>query len=161
MRLIWRGLSCKLPVTIPRPNGPKASLNGAYLNTASLRDVDLQLSNLRGAYLSGADLTGANLQGAALSGADLSRAYLTGAFLRDARLTGVDLRMADLRAADLSGVALEHLHSIAGADFTLVQGLSEANKALLCSRPPSELDVWNAYTRRTTRESLDANHTSL
>jgi hypothetical protein len=51
---------------------------------------------------------------------------------------------------------MEHLQSIAGADFTLAQGLTEATKAMLKSRPYSELDVWNAYTRTTTRESLSA-----
>jgi hypothetical protein len=62
---------------------------------------------------------------------------------------------ADLRAADLSGVEIEHLHSIAGADFSLVQGLSEANRAKLLSRSSAELDVWNPYTRQTTRQSLE------
>jgi uncharacterized protein YjbI with pentapeptide repeats len=90
-----------------------------------------------------------------LSGADLHRAYLTGAFLKDARLTNCDLRMVDLRAANLSGVEFEHLGSIAGADFSLVQGLSDNARAMLKSRPPAELDVWNSFTRRTTRESLE------
>jgi hypothetical protein len=49
---------------------------------------------------------------------------------------------------------MEHLQSIAGADFTLAQGLSEANRAKLLSRSSAELDVWNPYTRRTTRQSL-------
>lgn len=96
------------------------------------------------------------MQGAALSGADLTKAYLTGACLRNARLTGADLRDADLRATDLCDAEMEHLQSIAGADFTLAQGLTEATKAMLKSRPYSELDVWNAYTRTTTRESLSA-----
>jgi uncharacterized protein YjbI with pentapeptide repeats len=119
-----------------------ANLAGAFLCTANLRNADLAGVNLRGGYLSGADLTGANLQDAALSGADLHRAYLTGA-------------MVDLRAANLSGVEFEHLGSIAGADFSLVQGLSDNARAMLKSRPPAELDVWNSFTRRTTRESLE------
>ena len=55
-----------------------------------------------------------------------------------------------------SDAEMEHLQSIAGADFTLAQGLTQATKAMLSSRPHSELDVWNAYTRTTTRESLSA-----
>jgi hypothetical protein len=54
----------------------------------------------------------------------------------------------------MTGVEIEHIHSIAGADFTMVQGLSEETRAKLRTRPFAELDVWNAYTRRTTRESL-------
>jgi len=46
--------------------GPRANLNGAFLNTAYLRGVDLQEAKLLGAYLSGADLTQANLRGASL-----------------------------------------------------------------------------------------------
>jgi uncharacterized protein YjbI with pentapeptide repeats len=134
--------------------GPKANLTGAYLSTANLRDVDLQETNLLGAYLNGADLTGANLQNARLSGANLRLAFLTGAYLRNARLNGADLQGVDLRAADLSGVEMEHLQSIAGADFSLVRGLSEANRAMLLGRSSAELDVWNSYTRQTTRQSL-------
>lgn len=134
--------------------GPQAILNGAYLCTADLRDVDFQNTSLLGAYLNGADLTGANLQNARLSGSTMRLAFLTGAYLRNARLNGVDLQGADLRAADLSNVEMENLQSIAGADFSLVQGLSEANRAMLLKRPTTELDVWNPYTRRTTRQSL-------
>jgi uncharacterized protein YjbI with pentapeptide repeats len=109
---------------------------------------------LLGAYLSGADLTGANLQNVRFSGADLRRAFFTGACLYHARLTGADLSGVDFRGADFRGVEMEHLQSIAGADFTLVQGLSEAGRSMLLSRPAAELDVWNAYTRKTTRDSL-------
>jgi uncharacterized protein YjbI with pentapeptide repeats len=107
-----------------------------------------------GSYLSGADLTGANLQNVRLSGATLQFAFLTGASLRNARLNGVDLQGADLRAADLSGIEIEHLNSIAGADFSLVQGLDPKIRAMLLGRSSQELDVWNAFTRRTTRQSL-------
>jgi hypothetical protein len=65
------------------------------------------------------------------------------------------LQNVDFRAADLTGAELNNLQSIAGADFGDVQGLSEATRAMLCARPSSELDTWNAFTRRTTRESLN------
>uniref|UniRef100_UPI00286A6C28 pentapeptide repeat-containing protein n=1 Tax=Chamaesiphon sp. OTE_8_metabat_110 TaxID=2964696 RepID=UPI00286A6C28 len=107
-----------------------------------------------GAYLSGADLTGANLQNSRLSGATLQRAFLTGASLRNARLNGVNLAGVDFRAADLSGVEMENLESIAGADFTQVQGLSDRLRHVLLSRSGAELDTWNVFTRRTTRQSL-------
>jgi uncharacterized protein YjbI with pentapeptide repeats len=70
-------------------------------------------------------------------------------------LNGTELAGADLRAADLQGVEMENLPSIAGADFGQVQGLSDTTRTMLLSRPPAELDVWNAYTRRTTRKSLE------
>jgi uncharacterized protein YjbI with pentapeptide repeats len=59
---------------------------------------------------------------------------LTGAYLRNAILIGVELQGADLPAADLTGAKLEQLKSIAGADFTLAQGLTQEMKAMLCSR---------------------------
>ena len=132
----------------------QANLGGAFLNTATLRGADLHGCNLRGAYLSGADLTGANLEGAALSGASLQNAFLTGAYLRNAILIGVELQGADLRAADLTGANLEQLKSIAGADFTLAQGLTQETKAMLCSRDPKELGTWNTFTRNNTAQSL-------
>ena len=110
--------------------------------------------NLRGAYLSGADLTGANLEGAALSGATLQNALLTGAYLRNAILIGAELQGADLRAADLTGANLEQLKSIAGADFSLVQGLTEEARAMLRSRSSKELGTWNSFTRNNTAQSL-------
>jgi uncharacterized protein YjbI with pentapeptide repeats len=74
--------------------------------------------------------------------------------LRHARLNGVNLKGADLRAADLTGIEIEHLDSIAGADFSQVQGLNSEIRAMLLGRSAAELDVWNAFTRRTTRQSL-------
>jgi uncharacterized protein YjbI with pentapeptide repeats len=134
--------------------GPYANLNGAFLNTANLRYADLRHANLVGGYLSGTDLTGANLENARLSGATLSHAILVGAYLKNGRLQGADLRHADFRAADLTGVELDHLESIAGSDFYRSQHLSDKLRSYLLSRPSSELDVWNAFSRRTTRESL-------
>ena len=52
-------------------------------------------------------------------------------------------------------IEIEHVQSIAGADFTMVQGLHKEAKAQLRTRHFTELDVWNAYTRKTTRESLE------
>jgi uncharacterized protein YjbI with pentapeptide repeats len=66
------------------------------------------------------NLSGMMLAQVNLSGADLREADLTDANLQDAQMSG-----ADLLAADLSGVEIEHLQSIAGADFTLAQGLSD------------------------------------
>ncbi len=134
--------------------GPGANLSAAFLNTANLRNADLHGANLLGAYLRGADLTGANLQGARLSGADLRHAYLTGAYLRNARLTGANLAAVDLRAADLTDAEFEHLETIAGADFTLAQGLSDTMRSRLLNHPAKELETRNSFTRRTTRESL-------
>lgn len=134
--------------------GPHAHLPGAYLNTANLRSADLSHANFLGAYLSGADLTGADLHNARLSGADLRRAFLTGAYLVNARLTGADVSGVDFRGANLSYTDMEHLQSIAGADFGQVQGLAETVRSQLLSRPAAELDVWNSYTRRSTRDSL-------
>ncbi|MGH2414464.1 MAG: pentapeptide repeat-containing protein, partial [Microcystaceae cyanobacterium] len=65
-----------------------------------------------------------------------------------------ELQGADLRAADLTGANLEQLQSIAGADFTLAQGLSEETRAMLCSRSAQELGTWNAFTRSNTGASL-------
>jgi uncharacterized protein YjbI with pentapeptide repeats len=118
--------------------GPASNLTGAYLNTANFRDAELQGTNFLGAYLSGADFTGANLAGAKLSGANLRRSFLIGAY----------------RAADLHDVEMDNLESIAGADFGQVQGLSDRLRGSLLNRPASELDVWNSFTRRTTRQSL-------
>ena len=73
----------------------------------------------------------------------------------NARLNGVDLRSVDFRAADMIAIEIEHVQSIAGADFTMVQGLHKETKAQLRTRHFTELDVWNAYTRKTTRESLE------
>ncbi|WP_293139671.1 pentapeptide repeat-containing protein [Okeania sp. SIO3I5] len=134
--------------------GPGADLSGAFLNTAYLRGVDLQGANLRGAYLSGTDLTGANLQGAALSGANMKGAFLIGANLRNARLNAVELDGADLRAADLTGASLDNIISIAGVDFSLVQGLSDDARAMLCGYPGKDLSTWNSFTRTNTESSL-------
>ncbi len=86
----------------------------------------------------------------------MRQAFLTGAYLYEARLNGADLQGVDFRAADLTGVEIEHIQSIAGADFTLLQGLSPENRSQLLSRPARELDVWNPYTCTTTRQSLES-----
>jgi uncharacterized protein YjbI with pentapeptide repeats len=133
--------------------GPGAQLGGVFLNTVNLRGADLPRINALGAYLAGADLTGANLEGARLSSADLKRAYFTGAYLRDASLNNVDLISCDFRAADLTGVVMDNLQGIKGADFHQAV-MSDELRARLLGRPADELDVRNSFTRRTTRESL-------
>lgn len=137
--------------------GPGANLSGMFLNAVSLRGADLSNCNLRGTYLSGADLTEANLTGAALSGANLQNAFLTGACLRNAKLIGAELKGADLRAADLTDANLEQLANIAGADFTLAQGLTDAMKSMLRGHSPQELGTWNSHTRTSTAHSLGFN----
>jgi uncharacterized protein YjbI with pentapeptide repeats len=133
--------------------GPNAQLNGAFLNTVNLRQADVQSANFLGAYLSGTDFTGANLESARFSGADLRKAFFTGAYLRKARLVNVDLSEADFRAADFTEAELENLQSIAGADFGAAI-LSDHQRSQLLSHPNAELDVWNTFTRRSTRDSL-------
>jgi uncharacterized protein YjbI with pentapeptide repeats len=135
--------------------GPSANLNGAFLNTAYLRDADLTRANLLGAYMCGTDLRGANLANARMSSADLRLASLVGAYLRGVSFNNVNLAGTDLRAADLTGVEIDQIESIAGADFSRIQGMSDNLRALLRSRPAKELDVWNAFTRQTTRNSLE------
>ena len=74
--------------------------------------------------------------------------------MRNARIGGAELKGADLRAADLTGVDFSNLTNIAGADFSLAQGLSEAAKAQILSYPTTDLNTWNPYTRKTTQDSL-------
>lgn len=85
----------------------------------------------------------------------MRKAWLPGVSLRNARLNGANLAGADLRAADLTGVDFEHLESIAGADFTHVQGLSDEMRSRLLSQPAQEVDTPHALTRRTTRATLE------
>ncbi|MGD1936643.1 MAG: pentapeptide repeat-containing protein [Cyanophyceae cyanobacterium] len=134
--------------------GPRAQLGGAYLHTVNCRGADLSGANFLGAYLSGADFTGANLADAAFSSADLRRASFTGAYLVNARFNSAQLDQVDFRGADLTGVQMENPQGITGADFYRVQGLPENLRATLLGRSPDELDVWNGFTRRSTRDSL-------
>ena len=70
-------------------------------------------------------------------------------------MSGAELKGADLRAADLTDANLEQLKNIAGADFTLAQGLTEAMKSLLRGYTVQELGTWNFITRTNTAQSLD------
>jgi len=79
---------------------------------------------------------------------------LTGAFLRQARLNGANLAGVDLRAADLTNSEFEQFESIAGADFTLVQGLTEPMRSRLLSHPAQQLETVHPLTLITTLESL-------
>jgi uncharacterized protein YjbI with pentapeptide repeats len=134
--------------------GPGAHLNGTALNTANLRCANLQEAHLLGAYLGGTDLAGANLRGARLVQADLRGAILTGAFLRDARLNGANLAGADFRAADLTGINFEQFESIAGADFSQVQGLSEEMRSRFLSHAAPQLETIHPLTLTSTLDSL-------
>ena len=79
---------------------------------------------------------------------------LTGASLRQARLNGANLAGADLRAADLTEAAFEQLETIAGADFSQVQGLSEELRSRLLSQPAQELETIHPLTLKRTVDSL-------
>jgi uncharacterized protein YjbI with pentapeptide repeats len=94
------------------------------------------------------------LMGARMSGAALGKACLVGAFLKDARLGNVDLALTDCRGADFSGVEMEIVESIAGADFYRAQNMSESLRSFLLGRSSAELNTRNSFTRRTTKESL-------
>ena len=107
-----------------------------------------------GAYLSGADCTGAILDDVSLSGANLQKAIMTGASLRNARLGNAELKGVDFRAADLTGANLDNIQNIAGADFSMVVGLSEQGRSAILGFPSQDLTTWNAYTRCNTKDSL-------
>ena len=109
---------------------------------------------LLGAYLSGANLSGANLSGAALAGANLQKASLIGANLKGASLAGAELQSCDMRATNLTDVDMSAVGNISGADFSEAVGLDEAGRSKLLSHAENELNEWNAYTRKTTLESL-------
>ena len=128
--------------------------NGAPLNTANLKNADLQNANLMDAYLGGADLISKYLAWAKSAQADLRKSSLTGAYLRNARLNGANLAGADLRAADLTDADFEKFESIAGSDFTNVQGLSEDMRSHLLNHPKKELETLNSLTLKTTLDSL-------
>ena len=136
--------------------GPKAYLNGAFFNGADLRSMDLTESSFIGAYLSGCDLSGSVLVGARLVGADLRFAKLQGCSCKGARFTGSQLNQADLRAADFSNTSIETAESIQGADFSWASGINSEQLTNLLSRPHTELDCWNPFTRTTTRASLES-----
>jgi len=136
--------------------GPKAYLNGAFFNGADLRGMDLSGSSFMGAYLSGCDLSGSVLDGANFVGADLRFARLQGCSCKGARFTGSQLNQADLRAADFSNTSIETAESIQGADFGWASGINSEQLINLLSRPHTELDCWNPFTRTTTRASLES-----
>lgn len=69
-------------------------------------------------------------------------------------MNGANLARADLRAADLTGMEFEQLESIAGADFSQVQGLSEEMRSRLLNQPAQELEAAHPLTLQTTLESL-------
>ena len=107
-----------------------------------------------GAYLRGCDLSGSVLVGASLVGDDLRFAKLQGCSCKGARFTGSQLNQADLRAADFTNPSIETAESIQGADFSWASGINSEQLTNLLSRPHTELDCWNPFTRKTTRASL-------
>ncbi|MCP9835060.1 MULTISPECIES: pentapeptide repeat-containing protein [unclassified Cyanobium] len=133
--------------------GPQARLNGAFLNSADLSGMDLQGVNFVGAYLSGTDLSGTCLRGARFSGADLRHALLRSALCEGVRFSGCQLDYVDFRWTRLSDADLSGAESIRGADFTGAIGL-DTNRGGLMTRSIHELDCWNPFTRKTTRDSL-------
>ena len=134
--------------------GPGAKLDAMFLSGADLRYMDLRGASCMGTYLSGANLSGAILDGIRMISADLRCAVLQGAMCRGTRFTGAQLNQADFRGADLSEAGLEGAETIEGADFCLAIGLDQIAAELL-RRPYKELDSWNAFTRNTTRKSLE------
>jgi hypothetical protein len=90
----------------------KVDLDGANLADATLQDSDLSRANLEGANLERATLSGAVLHNAILSDANLGKAEMTGTKLRsadfvDCYLGGAILQGADFRKAVLEGANLE------------------------------------------------------
>jgi uncharacterized protein YjbI with pentapeptide repeats len=118
--------------------------------------MDLSESSFKGAYLSGCDRSGSVLVGASLVGADLRFARLQGCSCKGARFAGSQLNQADLRAADFTNTSLKTIKSIQGADFSWASGINSVQLTKLLSRPYTELDCWNAFTRTTTRASLES-----
>jgi uncharacterized protein YjbI with pentapeptide repeats len=78
-------------------------LQGASLDGAWLQDASLVLAQLQGASLNYAYLQGASLVGARLQGASLDYAYLQGAGLHQAQLQGASLDHAELQGALFTG----------------------------------------------------------
>ena len=136
--------------------GPRAYLNGAFLNGADLRRMDLSGCHFVGAYLSGCDLSGAVLDGTSFVGADLRFARLQGSSCKGTRFTGSQLNQADLRAADFTNTSIETAESIQGADFSWATGFHSEQLTNLLSRPHTELDCWNPFSRTSTRASLES-----
>lgn len=136
--------------------GPKAYLNGSFFNCADFRGMDLSGTSFMGAYLSGCDLSGSVLDGANFVGADLRFARLQGCSCKGVRFTGSQLNQADLRTADFTNTSIDTAESIHGADFSCASGISPEQLTNLLSRPHTELDCWNPFTRTTTRASLDS-----
>jgi len=133
--------------------GPKAILNGCFLNGADLSEMDLGGASMMGTHLSGSDLSATCLENVRFAGADLRHAVLRGAQCCGARFSGCQLDYTDFRWANLAGADFSSLESVKGADF---KGATDLNRlrADLLSRSYQELDTWNPLTRRTTRVSL-------
>jgi uncharacterized protein YjbI with pentapeptide repeats len=64
------------------------------------------------------------------------------------------LSEADLRATDLTDAEFEQLESIAGADFSRVQGMSDVMRSRLLSQPVKQLETHHPTTLKITLSSL-------
>ena len=105
-----------------------------------------------------ADEQACNLLVAALT--DGAAAIRTEAAAALGQVNGANLAGVDLRAADLTDIEFEQIESIAGADFSQVQGLSAEKRSHLVNHSAAELDTWNSFTRHTTRESSNSHYES-
>jgi uncharacterized protein YjbI with pentapeptide repeats len=93
---------CNLARLVPlRMDFSYASLQGIFLNNATLPFINLSNADLSNAQLRGADLRFANLKNANLKGADLS-----GAKLDYGNLANAELRSAKMEKASLTGTLL-------------------------------------------------------
>jgi uncharacterized protein YjbI with pentapeptide repeats len=93
---------CNLARLVPlRMDFSYASLQGIFLNNATLPFINLSNADLSNAQLRGADLRFANLKNANLKGADLS-----GAKLDYGNLANAELRSAKMAKASLTGTLL-------------------------------------------------------
>ena len=93
---------CTLARLIPlRMDFSYASLQGIFLNNATLPFINLSNADLSNAQLRGADLRFANLKNANLKGADL-----TGAKIDFGNLANAELRFAKMEKASLTGAVL-------------------------------------------------------
>jgi uncharacterized protein YjbI with pentapeptide repeats len=69
-------------------------------------------------------------------------------------LNGANLAGADLRAVNFSEADFEQFESIAGADFSMAQGLTDAMRSRLLKHPQSQLETRNSFTLKTTIATL-------
>lgn len=121
------------------------------LSGKDLRKKDFSSANCRNAKFVGAKLQGARFFKADMQGADLTDANLSNGSIENAKLQGVILKNAILKNA-YTGVGLEQVKDISGADFTGAQIRPDV-LIKLCKRPDAA--GTNSQTKADTRESLE------